>query len=41
MVGQQEGAREEDDAQEEGVRDVVAAGSLHAVHQGIVDGVLE
>ena len=37
MVGHEKGANEEEDAHEEGVRVVVAAGCLHPVHEGVVD----
>jgi hypothetical protein len=40
VVGQQEGAQEEKDAEEEGVGDVVAARGLHPVNQRVVDGEL-
>ena len=37
VVGHEKGANEEEDAHEEGVRVVVAAGCLHPVHEGVVD----
>ncbi len=37
VVGSEEGAEEEDNAHEEGVGIVVAAGRLHSVHEGVVD----
>ena len=37
VVGHEEGAHEEEDAHEEGVGVVVAAGRLHPVHKGVVD----
>ena len=41
VVREEKRADEENDAQEEGVGDVVAAGSLHAVDQGVVEAELE